>query len=332
MSLGHALSLVNGPTVGDAIADETNEISNLVLYESDDTEVVEELFMRILSRPPSPEQTALFLAELDTASLSAIDALEEEDRATLTGKYAAWEEGLPRFAWQVCEPGSVRTASGIKFLPQGDDSFLVSGTAADKDTYTVSLWTALDKITGVRLETWRGESESGNFVLADLKVTAQGLQSSTPEAVALTKATADFSQISWAVAGSIDADPASGWGISPQRDMPHQAVFALAEPLETPGGAHLLMTMSQPFGTKHVIGHFRFSVTSGDGDIRYIDMDDSMLAALAEPQDARSAEAREQLHARFMKTVPELAKKIRMAAARDIAWALINSPAFLYNR
>jgi len=332
MSLGHALSLVNGPTVGDAISDDNNELSELVRYEANDAKVVEELFLRILSRPPSPEQQALFLAELDTSSLSAVAALEEPDRVSLMEKFAAWEAALPRFNWQVCEPGSVKTASGVKFLPQGDDSFLVEGVAADKDTYTVSLWTHLDKVTGLRLETWRGESDSGNFVLADLKLSAQGMASATPQAVSLSKATADFSQDNWAVAGSIDADPASGWGIYPNRDMRHQAVFALTEPLETPGGAHLLLSMSQPFGTKHVIGHFRFSVTDGDGDIHYVDMDDEALEALTQAPADRSLEARERLHALFMKTVPELSKKIRMASARDIAWALINSPAFLYNR
>ncbi len=332
MSLGHALSLVNGPTVGDAIADESNEITNLVRYEPDDAKVVEELFLRILSRPPSPEQVALFQAELDTSSLSATEALEEPDRAALLLKFSAWEEGLPRFEWRVCEPGSVKAASGVDFLPQGDDSFLISGAAADKDTYTVSLWTGLDEITGVRLETWRGESDSGNYVLSDLKVSAQGLASTTPQTIALSKATADYSQSGWAVAGSIDADPGTGWGIHPERDARHQAVFALSEPLKTPGGAHLLITMSQNYGSKHVIGHFRFSVTDGQGDIRYVGMDDVLLTALALAPDERNKESSEMLHALFMKTVPDFSKKIRMAAARDIAWALINSPAFLYNR
>ncbi|MCH2107070.1 MAG: DUF1553 domain-containing protein [Planctomycetes bacterium] len=332
MSLGHALSLVNGPTVGDAIADGDNEIAELVRYEPDDAKVVEELFLRVLARTPSPEQTALFEAELDTSSISATAALEEADLASLHSKYDAWEASLPRFHWEPCEPGSVKTASGVEFLTQADDSFLVSDTAAEKDTYTVSVWTSLDKISGLRLETWRGESESGNYVLADLKLSAQGLKSSTPTHVPFSKVTADFSQTSWAVEGSIDADPNSGWGIYPERDKRHQAVFALKEPLETPGGAHLLLTMSQPFGSSHVIGHFRFSVTDGEGDVRYVDMDDAVLAALSEEPAARSLEAREKLHAAFMKTVPELSKKIRMSAARDITWALINSPAFLYNR
>ena len=332
MSLGHALSLVNGPTVGDAIADDANEITALVAYEKDDAKVIEELFLRVLSRPPSPEQEALFKAELDATSLAAIDALEEADRTALAERYEAWEQGLPRFHWRACEPGSVKAASGASFLTQADDSFLIEGTAADKDTYTVSLWTDLDKITGLRLETWRGESDSGNYVLADLKLSVQPLQSVTSTEASFKAATADFSQTGWAVAGSIDSDPSSGWGISPERDKRHQAVFSLTEPVDTPGGAHLLLTMSQPFGSRHVIGHFRFSVTDGEGDVRYVDMDDEVLSALSEEPSIRNQEAKEALHAAFMRTAPDLSEKIRLAAARDIAWALINSPAFLYNR
>ena len=119
--------------------------------------------------------------------------------------------------------------------------------------------------------------------------------------------------------GAIDADPATGWGIHPERDIPHQGVFSFAEPISTPGGAHLLIRMSQPYGSGHVIRHFRFSLTDSEGEIRWIDLPDGLQAALAKPQDERSAEALADLHARFMKTVPELAKKIRMSAARDIA-------------
>jgi hypothetical protein len=61
-------------------------------------------------------------------------------------------------------------------------------------------------------------------------------------------------------------------------------------------------------------------------------MDESMMGALNSPRESRSPELQALLHARFMKTTPEFATKIRLCAARDIAWALINSPAFLYNR
>ena len=332
MSLGHALSLVNGPTVGDAISNDDNELTSLIRYDLDDASVVEELFIRILSRPPSAQQLQLFKAELDATDLAALDSLTSTDRAALEVKYASWEAALPHIKWTNCSPGSVESDSGAIFDTKSDGSFDLTGEAPDKDNYTVTLRTDLEELTGLRLETWRGESDSGNYVLADLKLSVQTASDVSPQAVSLSKATSDFSQGGWAVEGSIDSDPASGWGIFPERDKAHQAVFAFKEPVKTPGGAQLLLTMSQPFGTKHVVGHFRFSVTGAGGEVRYIDLPDSVIAALEAPQENRSDEAKALLHARFMATSPEFSSKIRLSAARDIAWALINSPAFLYNR
>jgi hypothetical protein len=332
MSLGHALSLINGPTVGDAIADDANELTSLVQYENDDAKLIDELFVRILSRPPNPEQLALFTAELDTSALAAIDALQPDARAQLIEQRAAWEAALPRITWAPCEAGSIQSASEATIEIQDDDSFLLTSERPDKDTYSVSLWTDLDHISGLRLETYTGASDSGNFVLADIQLTIQALDSAAPQTITFSQATADFSQSDWNIAGAIDEDPASGWGIHPQRDTRHQAVFAFAEPAQTPGGAHLLIRMSQPHGSAHVIRHFRFAVTAATGDIRWLDLPDALQAALAQAPDERSPADRATLHARFMATVPELAKTIRLQAVRDIAWALINSPAFLYNR
>ncbi len=54
LQLGPIMALVSGPTIGDAIADPANELSRLVRTESDDTKLVADLFMRILTglRPP----------------------------------------------------------------------------------------------------------------------------------------------------------------------------------------------------------------------------------------------------------------------------------------
>ena len=53
LQLGPIMALVSGPTLGDAIADPANELTKLVATQSDDTKLVEELFMRILNRPPT---------------------------------------------------------------------------------------------------------------------------------------------------------------------------------------------------------------------------------------------------------------------------------------
>ena len=51
MQLGPVMALVSGPTLGDAIADPANELTRLVATQSDDTKLIDELFLKILNRP-----------------------------------------------------------------------------------------------------------------------------------------------------------------------------------------------------------------------------------------------------------------------------------------
>ncbi len=54
--LGQALNLVNGPVIAEAISDPDNRVTRLVNTQPDDAQVVDELFMAILSRPPKPQE------------------------------------------------------------------------------------------------------------------------------------------------------------------------------------------------------------------------------------------------------------------------------------
>jgi len=38
------------------------------------------------------------------------------------------------------------------------------------------------------------------------------------------------------------------------------------------------------------------------------------------------------VHRTFVETAPDLRDKVRLGALQDVAWALANSPAFLFNR
>jgi hypothetical protein len=53
LQLGPIMALVSGPTLGDAIADPGNELTKLVANQSDDVKLIDELFLRILNRPPT---------------------------------------------------------------------------------------------------------------------------------------------------------------------------------------------------------------------------------------------------------------------------------------
>src|SRR5207244_11443186 len=57
MMLGPVLNLVNGPIVADAIKDPQNRIAKIVTTQKDDARVIEELFLSILRRPPTPQES-----------------------------------------------------------------------------------------------------------------------------------------------------------------------------------------------------------------------------------------------------------------------------------
>ncbi len=68
LQLGPIMALVSGPTLGDAIADPTNELTRLVNTEGEDLKLINELFMRILNRSATP-------AEIETCrkDMQAVD-------------------------------------------------------------------------------------------------------------------------------------------------------------------------------------------------------------------------------------------------------------------
>ncbi|HTK74326.1 MAG TPA: DUF1549 domain-containing protein [Gemmataceae bacterium] len=83
LQLGPVMTLVNGQTIADAIADPNNAISRLVAGDKDDAAVVRELFLRMMSRPATD-------AEVE-ASLETMHRLET-DHAKLTAALADAEE------------------------------------------------------------------------------------------------------------------------------------------------------------------------------------------------------------------------------------------------
>lgn len=85
MQLGPVMALVSGPTVGDAISDPNNEIAKLVKSIPEDHKLVEELFMRILNRMPTPNEINAVLA-----STAGMDV----EHKTLSTEWSAYEVKL----------------------------------------------------------------------------------------------------------------------------------------------------------------------------------------------------------------------------------------------
>jgi len=67
VSLIQALSLLNGSTVADAIADPDGRIAKLVMSKAPDRKLVEELYLATLSRPPEPKEFEMSLSYLSSS-------------------------------------------------------------------------------------------------------------------------------------------------------------------------------------------------------------------------------------------------------------------------
>jgi hypothetical protein len=72
MQLGPVMALVSGPTLADALADPASELTRLVAAEGDDSKLVDELFVRILNRPPTK-------AEVETCR-KGMQAVDDDHR------------------------------------------------------------------------------------------------------------------------------------------------------------------------------------------------------------------------------------------------------------
>jgi mono/diheme cytochrome c family protein len=72
LQLGPVMALISGPTVEQAVSDPDSELARLVAAEQNDTRLIDEIFLRVLGRPASPQEIA--------QGLSALESLPKEHR------------------------------------------------------------------------------------------------------------------------------------------------------------------------------------------------------------------------------------------------------------
>jgi len=204
---------------------------------------------------------------------------------------------------------------------------------------------------------------NGNFVLSELKVEAvaadpaavekllPGLsaqQAPAPKAAAapaddpavkfaavgLHKASQSFTQKDFSAGLTIDgkSDDKKGWAISPQVGRTQTAVYETKAELGMAGGTLLKITLAQDFGGMHTIGNFRIAVTNSPRPIRLPSLPDDLAKILKISAEKRTLDQRHRLMTEYLKGDKDFQQKIRLGGVQDIAWALANSPAFLFNR
>jgi hypothetical protein len=356
MMLGPVMTLVNGPTIADAIADPANEIGKLVASQPDDAKVVDELFVRILSRTATQSEidagvAALHASEGEHAKLVA-DLAQHE--AKLNAKQAEWEANQAGPSWTVLEAADLSSSMGATFSKNPDGSVLVEGARA-RGTYTIALGTDAASLTAIRLELLPdpklpaggpGRADNGNLVLSEFRaVAASKADPSKSVPLSFAKAIADFSQDGFPITNAIDGNPATGWAISPQIGKPDAGVFEIKEDVNFPGGLTLSLTLDHQYDDQHLVGKFRVAITSAKRPLNPQATPAKIAEVLAVAAEKRSAAQQAEiatyyrsLDAEWVRLSQAVAnsaeqqKNQRLTGAQDLAWALINSPSFLFNR
>jgi hypothetical protein len=363
--LGQVMALINGPTVADAIADPDNALAKLAAGEPDDRKLISEIFVRILNREAAPEEMdaglkAISAAEEDQQRLVALhqerSSALEQYRQTLPEKIAAWEATQLPPEWFPLDLIEFAATNGAALTKEADGSWYLSGKNG-KGEYTFKAQTALRDITAIRLEVLAdprlpksgpGRSGEGNFVLSELSL--QAAPQTSPDqnmAVALQNAQATFSQENFAVAKAIDGNLENlGWAVASQTGKDHTAVFETKENIGHEEGTILSFSLHQSYGDgSATIGRLRLAATTAPRPVRLVIPPQDLLIVLKTPVDKRTDEHKATLLAHYRQADAKLRElehavgesqrlqaNRRVLGAQDIAWALINSPAFLFNR
>jgi len=186
----------------------------------------------------------------------------------------------------------------------------------------------------------------GRPCVRNLRITAAPASDLTAgKPVALQGGVADYSQDGYPVTAAIDGDPNTGWAVNGQPGRPHVAVFETAADTGVPGGTVLSLVLEQGFGGQHTLGRFRVSVTTAPRPVKFDALPVAITEIVTLAPDKRSAEQQTTLTTYFKTLDPEWSRlnamvetarqahsQYRLQGAQDLAWALVNSPAFLFNR
>lgn len=365
MLLGPVLNLVNGPVLADALKDPASRINQLAAKEKNDANLVREIYMSIWCRYPSAKELETGLQALKGAEGDYKELLTEKDKRKadldahekkLPQLQAAWEAGVTRTPiWTVLQPAETKAAAGAVLTAQKDGSILASGPNNSPETYTVKAHTDLVGITGVRLEVLAegtlpakgpGRAPNGNFVLNEFKVDFIKKDSKDkPAAVKLTRPQATFSQDTFSIDKVLDNNPATGWAIAPQFGKNQTAVFEVQNKFGVKEGTTLTFTLSQQFaGKDHNIGKFRLSVTTAKAPILLQGATPENITRLLDVDKEKRTPEQQAALANYYRSIdPDLQRlqrafneyvvpdNPRAMGAQDLAWVLLNSPAFLFN-
>lgn len=245
--------------------------------------------------------------------IAALQKEIEQRRKSQAGAQAKWEakmlKDLPQDDWRRLLPKEAKAnKQTLEILESG--LIYASGENPDKDEYQIVYPLGEGKITSFRLEAIRhpqmthgglARSDSGNFVLTDLRFNVRNSAVDKLVPLEVASATATFEQGPLKVTNAFDDNPTTGWAVWAGKpiDRDHAAAFRLKKSIKVSKEAELEVTLK--FNSKHKhhnLGHFRFSWTDSSATTLKSDRG-GLITALQTVPDKRNASEKKTVLAAF---------------------------------
>ena len=170
---------------------------------------------------------------------------------------------------KVLDLSLVKATGKATFTKLDHGSWLAGGEQTKQDTYTVTAKLPAVTVSALVLEVLPddslpdkgpGRGNKGNFVLSEFHV-----QTNAGAKVELHSPKADFEQAGWKVAGALDGNAETGWGVGGATGKPHNATFQFAQPLDGAKTGEVTVSLDQKYAKgNHSIGRFRLVAITGE--------------------------------------------------------------------
>jgi len=206
-----------------------------------------------------------------------LEASQTRDRGLLLSarmdeEVAKWEQAHREHPtpWTPIAIDMVLANEGTQLVPSADGMITASGPRPATETCVIVGSAPIPKITAIRLDIFRddalpmggpGRNDNGNFHLSELVLEHFPAGVHQPTRMGISRAISDFDQEGWTIAHAIDGDPKTAWGIYPQTNQDHSAVFVLDQELSLQAGDRIAIQLRQLHGGFHTIGRFKICVT-----------------------------------------------------------------------
>jgi hypothetical protein len=262
------------------------------------------------------ERVQQLTADIPTLANKVLAPSQEVD-----ARQAEWEKKVTSNpTWVVLDPQALSSKAKASLVKDPDGSILATGRKDASEVYTITANTTLKGIRAVRLEVLPhpsfpnngpGMAGNGNFVLNRFAATIAP-KSNPPQAKPVTfeKAQATFSQAGYEPAGAIDDNATSGWAIHPETGKAQSAIFLTKDAVGDGAESVLTFTLEQLYGSNHVIGRFRLSVSTDPNAANAASVPQEVLSVVRVAPEKRTPQQRAMVGIYYRSIDPVLAPDI----------------------